>query len=103
MKKLFKNKTVRNLLHGVVGAVLGYLLSLTFGGVPLSIQIFLTIFVVGIIGIMWEWFWKMYNHSEIDYLDVVRAVVPALFFVNIWAGLLFLIILLLGYFDKKKL
>jgi hypothetical protein len=102
MKKLFKNKHFRNLLHVVVGGLLGYLLSLAFDNIQLLVQLFLTVFVVGSLGIMWEWFWKMYNHSEIDYWDVIRAIIPALFFVHWSAGIGFTISALIYYFYSKK-
>ncbi len=80
---LLKNKHFRNFLHILIGAGLGYLLSLTFNGITFFIQLFLTAFVVGGLGVFWEWAWKAYNKSEIDYYDVLRAVIPALIVVII--------------------
>jgi hypothetical protein len=73
-----KKEQIRNGLHILVGAVLGWLLFKTYSGIPIPIQIFLTVFVIGVLGTMWEWGWNMYNGSEIDYLDVVRAVAAGL-------------------------
>ena len=69
---------MRNLLHFIIGAIIGILLFQTFDGVPFPIQLFLTTFVMGVIGTMWEWGWHMYNKSIIDYYDVLRGVLGAL-------------------------
>lgn len=69
---------MRNLLHYLIGAVIGMLLFQTFDGVPFPIQLFLTTFIMGVIGTMWEWGWQMYNKSFIDYMDVLRGVAGAL-------------------------
>jgi hypothetical protein len=73
-----RKEQIRNKLHILIGAALGWVLSLTYSGVPIPIQIFLTVFVIGVIGTMWEWGWHMYNKSVVDYLDVVRAVIAGL-------------------------
>ena len=73
-----KKEQFRNALHILIGAALGWVLFLTFDGVVIPAQIFLTVLVIGVIGTMWEWGWQMYNKSEIDYLDVVRAVLAGL-------------------------
>jgi len=73
-----KKEQIRNGLHILIGAALGWVLLLTYSGIPIPIQIFLTVFVVGVIGTMWEWGWNMYNKSVVDYLDVVRAVLAGL-------------------------
>ncbi len=65
-------------MHILVGAVLGWLLFKTYSGIPIPIQIFYTSFIIGVIGTMWEWGWQMYNGSEIDEWDVVRAVAAGL-------------------------
>ncbi len=57
-------------IHLIVGVFIGWLLSQTFEGVPIFVQFFITAFVSTVIGIFWEWGWKMYNDSEIDYRDV---------------------------------
>lgn len=57
--------------HLIIGLIIGIILSTTFEGVPTFIQYFLTTFVATVSGIAWEWFWKMYNDSEIDYRDVL--------------------------------
>ena len=73
-----KKEQFRNWLHYLIGAVIGMLLFQTFDGVPFPIQLFLTTFVMGVIGGMWEWGWNMYNGSEIDYYDMFRGVAGAL-------------------------
>jgi hypothetical protein len=57
--------------HLIIGLIIGIILSTTFEGVPTFIQYFLTTFIATVSGIAWEWFWKMYNDSEIDYRDVL--------------------------------
>jgi len=69
---------MRNLLHFIIGAIIGILLFQTFDGVPFAIQLFLTTFVMGVIGTMWEWGWHMYNKSIIDYWDVFRGITGAI-------------------------
>jgi len=64
--------------HLIVGALISMLLSLTYSGVPLLIQLFLTAFVTGVIATMWEWGWNMYNSAEIDYKDVKYSIIGAL-------------------------
>ena len=74
-----KKEQIRNGFHILIGAVLGWLLFKTYSGIPIPIQIFLTSFVIGVIGTCWEWGWHMYNKdNKIDYLDVVRAVIAGL-------------------------
>lgn len=73
-----KKEQIRNWLHVIIGAALGWVLFLTFDGVVIPVQIFLTVFIIGVVGTMWEWGWHMYNKSKIDYLDVVRAVLTGL-------------------------
>jgi hypothetical protein len=83
MKTQFNNS-----LHVIIGAFLGWLLFQTFNGVPIAIQYFLTIFVVGVLSIFWEWFWKIKNNAVIDYWDVVRGVaggVLMLTILNLWS------------------
>jgi len=69
---------MRNLLHYLIGAVIGMLLFQSFSGVPFAVQLFITTFIMGVIGGMWEWGWNMYNGSKIDEWDVVRAVLAGL-------------------------
>jgi hypothetical protein len=74
-----KKEQIRNGLHILVGAGLGWLLFKTYLGIPIPIQIFYTSFIIGVLGTMWEWGWKMYNKdNKIDYWDVVRAVAAGL-------------------------
>jgi len=65
---------MRNLLHYLIGCLIGIVLFLTYDGVPFAIQLFLTAFIMGVIGTMWEWGWQMYNKSIIDYWDVFRGI-----------------------------
>ena len=69
---------MRNLLHYLIGAVIGILLFQTFDGVPFALQLLITAFIMGVIGTMWEWGWQMYNKSYIDYNDVLRGAIGAL-------------------------
>ena len=65
-------------LHLLGGALIGWLLSLTFSGVPIVIQYFITIFVSTLLGVGWEWGWTAYNKSPIDYRDVFWGVVGSI-------------------------
>lgn len=78
-----KKEQFRNAAHVLIGAVLGWVLFLTFNGIPIPIQIFLTVFIISVGGTMWEWGWHMRNKSKIDYWDVVRAAVAGLLIVII--------------------
>ena len=82
-KPIMKKEQIRNWLHVIIGAVIGLVLSLTFNGVIIPAQIFLTVLVIGVGGTMWEWGWHMRNESKVDYLDVVRAVLAGLVVVMI--------------------
>jgi hypothetical protein len=64
--------------HLLVGAGIGWVLTLTYSGVPLLIQLFLTGFISGVIATMWEWGWNMYNSAPIDYKDVKYSIIGAL-------------------------
>ena len=75
MNNFFKQNYHKHLL---VGAFIGWVLSLTYSGVPLLIQLFLTAFVTGVIATMWEWGWHMYNSAPIDYKDVKYSIIGAL-------------------------
>lgn len=46
---------MRNLLHYLIGGIIGIVLFLTFDGVPFVLQLFITAFIMGVIGPMWEW------------------------------------------------
>jgi hypothetical protein len=74
MNNFFKQNYHKHLL---VGAFIGWVLTLTYAGVPLLIQLFLTCFVSGVIATMWEWGWNMYNSAEIDYQDVKYSIIGA--------------------------
>ena len=74
---------MRNILHILIGLLIGYVMSLTFDGVPLLARLFFGALFSGVAGVCWEWGWHMYNKSKIDYKDVLRAVIPCLI-VIVW-------------------
>lgn len=78
MKTQFNNS-----LHVIIGALIALIMFQTFAGIPIAVQYFLTIFVVGAVSVMWEWFWKMKNDAYIDYWDVVRGVSGAVLMLTI--------------------
>ncbi len=57
-------------IHLIVGIIISLVLLTTFVGVPTYMQIIFTAFISVIVAVAWEWFWRMYNKSEIDYCDV---------------------------------
>lgn len=63
----------KDLMHYILGGLIGLLLSLTFGGVILFARLFIGGLISTVLGLAWEWGWKMYNGNEIDYKDVKRA------------------------------
>ena len=71
-------------LHLLGGALIGWALSLTFSGIPLFVQYFITIFVSTLLGIGWEWGWTAYNKSPIDYRDVFWGVVGSILSLTIF-------------------
>jgi len=81
MKKFFKQNYH---LHLLVGGLMGWVLSLTFSGVPLFVQYFITIFVSGLTAVAWEWSWKMKNDAPIDYRDVFWTVLGAVITLTIF-------------------
>lgn len=64
--------------HIFLGGLFGMILSTTFKGVFEGMQIFLTLFVTGMLCTLWEWFWKAITKAEIDYKDVYWATGAAL-------------------------
>lgn len=68
---------IRNTAHYIIGALIGFILFQTYTGISLYIQLFFTNFIVGVASVGWEWGWKMYNDSEIDYNDVFRGIAGA--------------------------
>jgi hypothetical protein len=64
--------------HIFGGGLFGVILSTTFSGVFEGIQLFLTIFLSGALGVCWEWFWKAFNNTEPDYNDVYYTIGAAL-------------------------
>lgn len=64
--------------HIFIGGIIGMILSTTFSGVAVALQLFLTIFVSGLLGGMWEAGWAAYNGTKPDVKDVIYTVVSAL-------------------------
>ena len=75
MNNFFKQNYHKHLL---VGAFIGFVLTLTYAGVSILIQLFLTGFISGVFATMWEWGWNMYNSAPIDYEDVKYSIIGAL-------------------------
>lgn len=68
----------RDFLHILAGVTLGYLLNLTFDGVPLFLRLVLGgIFSIAI-GFGWEWFWAMTTQSKEDKWDAIRTIAGCL-------------------------
>ena len=68
----------RDFLHVLAGITLGYLLNLTFEGVPLFARLILGGIFSTAIGFGWEWFWAMYNGSKEDKFDAIRNIAGCL-------------------------
>ena len=69
---------MRNLLHILAGISLGFLLNLTFDGVPLFARLILGgIFSIAI-GFGWEWYWAMQTQSIEDKKDAYRTIAGCL-------------------------
>lgn len=66
-------KEKKDLLHYIIGALVGLLLSLTFGGVILFARLFIGGLISAVLGLFWEWGWEKYNGNKSDYKDVKRA------------------------------
>lgn len=71
-------KEFRDFLHILAGVTLGYLLNLTFYGVPLYARFALGGIFSACIGFGWEWFWAMYNGSKEDEFDAIRTIAGCL-------------------------
>jgi hypothetical protein len=71
-------KNFRDFLHVFAGITLGYLLNLTFNGVPLFARLALGGIFSTAIGFGWEWFWAMYNGSKEDKFDAIRTIAGCL-------------------------
>lgn len=67
-------KDFRNILHILVGVSLGYLLNLTFDGVPLIARLTLGGIFSAVIGFGWEWYWAMTTQSVEDKKDAYRTI-----------------------------
>lgn len=71
-------KNFRDFLHVLAGITFGYLLNLTFDGVPLFARLVLGGIFSTAIGFGWEWFWAMYNDSKEDKFDAIRTIAGCL-------------------------
>lgn len=60
--------------HLLLGGLYGMMLSTTFSGVPIFMQLVFTLFTTGAICVGWEWFWGSLNGSKTDYNDVYYGV-----------------------------
>lgn len=69
---------IRDIYHVLAGITLGYLLNLTFDGVPLFARLALGGIFSTAIGFGWEWFWAMYNGSKEDKFDAIRTIAGCL-------------------------
>jgi hypothetical protein len=63
--------------HFIGGVIIALILSTTFEGVSIFGQYLFTTFIATVLGVAWEWGWKMYNDSEIDYYDVFWGTIGA--------------------------
>jgi len=64
--------------HILGGVLYGMVLSTTFSGVPIFIQLVLTIFTTWALGTLWEWLWGAFTGSKVDNNDVWYAVAAAM-------------------------
>ena len=69
---------IRDIYHVLAGITLGYLLNLTFDGVPLFARLALGGIFSTAIGFGWEWFWAMHNGSVEDKKDAYRTIAGCL-------------------------
>jgi len=69
---------MRDFLHILAGVTLGYLLNLTFNGVPLFARLVLGGIFSACIGFGWEWFWAMTTQSKEDKWDAYRTIAGCL-------------------------
>jgi len=68
----------RDFLHILAGVTLGYLLNLTFDGVPLFFRLVLGGIFSTAVGFGWEWFWAMKTQSVEDKFDAIRTIAGCL-------------------------
>lgn len=59
--------------HIFLGGLFGMILSTTFTGIPVFIQLVITLFTTWALGTLWEWFWGAIRGAEVDYNDVYYA------------------------------
>jgi hypothetical protein len=64
--------------HFIGGLFIAFLLNLTYSGIPLLVQFFISAFITAVIATMWEWGWEMYSKAPVDYWDVKWSVIGAL-------------------------
>jgi hypothetical protein len=60
--------------HIFGGGLYGMMLSTTFTGVPIFMQLVFTIGTTWALGTLWEWLWRAFTKAEIDKNDVWFAV-----------------------------
>jgi hypothetical protein len=63
--------------HIFLGGLYGMILSTTFLGVPIFIQLVITLFTTWALGTLWEWAWGALKRTEVDYNDVYYAMAAA--------------------------
>lgn len=75
MKEFIKNNYY---LHLIVGGVISRILCETYEGVAIPMQLFLSVFILGVFGFMWEGGWAMKNETVPDWMDVVWGCIGAI-------------------------
>jgi hypothetical protein len=65
----------KDLLHYIIGGLIGLCLGFTFSGGVLFERLFVGTLISTVLGLIWEWGWNAYNGNEIDKKDVWRAVI----------------------------
>jgi len=75
-----KNTDFRNALHYISGAVIAFLLSLTFQGSNFIPELIVTLIVTIVIASFWEIGRKIKYGYEVDKKDVIRTVAGAVIF-----------------------
>jgi hypothetical protein len=64
--------------HLFGGGLYGMMLSTTFTGVPIFMQLALTFITTFALGTLWEWLWGAFTGSKADKNDVYFAVAAAM-------------------------
>lgn len=66
---------MRNSLHFIVGALIAFLLSLTFNNYFLYEKLIIVLIVTGFFGVTWEIDREMLKKSFFDWNDVYRTII----------------------------